>query len=183
MRLYLIRHPRPAIGEGICYGASEVDLIEDVSQSAVRLQDRLPGHLQLFSSPLRRCRALAEALHRQPRFDARLQELNFGDWEGKPWDEIPREQIDAWAAAPWTFAPPNGESVERLRSRVDAFLSDRGWPDGEDIAVVTHNGVMQMMSTIVTGSLDPPNLTASFTYGELHVLDSLMPAGLSRTDC
>ena len=136
MRVFLIRHPPPAVAAGTCYGASDVDLAGDALDCAAHLRNRLPAHIPLYSSPLLRCRKLAEALHDAPKCDARLREMDFGAWELRPWNEIPRAQIDAWAAAPMTYVPPGGESVVALRARVAAFLDEHGRPNGEDFAVV-----------------------------------------------
>ena len=53
MRLYLIRHPRPDIADGICYGRSDIAVApEELARSAHDLATRLPLDLPLFSSPL-----------------------------------------------------------------------------------------------------------------------------------
>ena len=79
MQLYLIRHPRPDVAPGLCYGRSDLTLAEDAAVVAAALRSLLPGNVPVFSSPLTRCRLLAEALHPAPQFDSRLLELDFGD--------------------------------------------------------------------------------------------------------
>ena len=78
------------------------------------------------------------------RFDPRLAEIDFGAWEGRPWDAIPRaDQIDAWAADVGGYAPPGGESprpVAGARARIPSTaLPDR------DTVVVTHAGVIRSL--------------------------------------
>ena len=108
MQLFLIRHPRPLIDVGYCYG--QLDLAaEDPGPIAERLRPLLADDTAVCASPLRRARQLAEALHRQPRFDARLMEMSFGDWEGQPWQSIDRALLDAWAADPLSTAEPREE--------------------------------------------------------------------------
>ena len=106
MRLLLIRHPKPAVPEGTCYGRTDVAPDEAHLESMLeRLRARWSSGahatpLAVFSSPLQRCarvaQALAGELWPQPRFDERLAEMHFGDWEGRMWAQIPREQLDAW---------------------------------------------------------------------------------------
>jgi len=175
VRVFLIRHPRPAVAAGTCYGASDLDLADDVLDCAARLRAILPAHLPLFSSPLRRCRRLAEALHDAPIYDARLREMDFGAWELRSWNEIPRAEIDAWAAAPITYAPPAGESVGALRARVTAFLDEHARPNGEDFAVVTHAGVMRVFAAQLLGLAEETWFKLRFGYGELAVFE--VPAG------
>ena len=97
MILHLIRHPRPLVAAGICYGRLDLEA-ENATALAASLRAELPTDLPVWRSPLSRCRALAEALHPQPLIDARLAEMDFGAWEGRSWDTIPRAELDAWAA-------------------------------------------------------------------------------------
>ena len=81
MRLHLIRHPKPLIDVGICYGRHDCPA-EDTQSAAETLLAELPPDLPVWTSPLLRCRALAERLHVRPVIDDRLAEMNFGAWEG-----------------------------------------------------------------------------------------------------
>ena len=172
MRVFLIRHPRPAVAPGVCYGVSELELAEDALDCAAHLRKLLPAHLPLFSSPLRRCRQLAEALHDAPRYDGRLREMDFGQWELRSWAEIPRSELDAWAAAPLSYAPPGGESVGALQARVTAFLVERGGAGDENFAVVTHAGVMKILAAQLQGLAQESWFKLSFGYGELTLLEA-----------
>ena len=171
MRIFLIRHPPPAVEPGICYGASDVDLADDALACATPLRAALPKYVPLFSSPLGRCRRLAEALHDAPKYDRRLSELDFGAWEMRSWNEIPRAELDDWMAAPMAYAPPGGESVGALRARVTAFLKERGWPRGDDFAVVTHAGVMKVLVGQVQGLTQEAWFKLQFGFGELTLLE------------
>ncbi len=141
MQVFLIRHPRPLIAAGICYGQLDVDC-EDPLPIARRLLPLLPGGTRIIASPLRRTRGLAEALHAQPLFDTRLMEINFGDWEGQQWGDIDRKLIDAWASDVLHFVPPGGESVAMLQAR--AIECVKGI-DGQRVALVTHGGIIRAL--------------------------------------
>lgn len=141
MILHLIRHPRPLIAPGVCYGQLDV-ASEDPVAAAARLRDELPRGLPVWSSPLQRCRGLAEVLHPAPHIDDRLAEMHFGDWEGVRWDDIPRTEIDAWAADVFDFAPPGGESPRQLQARALAFVASLNVPEA---VLVTHAGVLRML--------------------------------------
>lgn len=95
MRLHFIRHTRPDIARGVCYGQSDIPLAASFAEEAedvrARLTERLEGRTptRIYSSPLSRCRHLSEALgYEAPILDARLLELNFGEWELQRFDEI-----------------------------------------------------------------------------------------------
>ena len=139
MRLHLIRHPKPAIEAGICYGRHDCPA-EDALSAACLLLAELPAGLPVWSSPLRRCSELAELLHPQPCIDYRLAEMNFGDWESRRWDDIPRDQLDAWATDVAGYAPPGGESPHQLQRRALEFVTSLDVPEA---VIVTHAGVIR----------------------------------------
>lgn len=141
MRLHLIRHPKPIVDPGICYGRLDL-AAENVAEVAARLRAELPPGLPVWSSPLRRCRELAEQLQAAPGIDARLAEMDFGAWEGRPWDAIPRGEIDAWAADVAGYAPPGGESPRQLQQRALAFVAELTVPEA---VIVTHAGVIRVL--------------------------------------
>ena len=141
MQLFLIRHPRPLLREGVCYGQLDVDA-EDPQPIAERLRTLLPADVPVVASPLRRARSLAESLHRQPTFDRRLLEIDFGEWEGVAWDEIDRQWLDAWAADPLHFVMPGGESAAVLQRRALDCVASLG---GDRVALVTHGGVIRAL--------------------------------------
>lgn len=141
MILHLIRHPRPVVDAGICYG--QLDLEAENSQAvAARLLSELPAGLPLWSSPLRRCVELATALHPSPVIDERLAEMNFGAWEGRRWDDIPRQEIDAWAADVAGYVVPGGESALQLQQRALDFVVGLSVPEA---VIVTHAGVIRVL--------------------------------------
>ncbi|MCB1939077.1 MAG: histidine phosphatase family protein, partial [Rhodocyclaceae bacterium] len=88
MELFLIRHPEPDVPEGTCYGRSDIGLAEDAGVAAARLRGILPAGIPVYTSPLLRCRSVAEHLSPAPAVDARLAEMHFGEWEMRRWDEI-----------------------------------------------------------------------------------------------
>jgi alpha-ribazole phosphatase len=171
VRIRLIRHPRPLVAAGICYGRSDLRLAEDATECAARLRNQLPADLPLFTSPLRRCLALAQSLHASPVIDERLIEMNFGAWEMRAWDDIPRREVDAWSAAPFDYVPPGGEPVAAVRARVRSFLEARRAEASKDIVVVTHAGVMKLIAAEGTALAENDWLTMTFDYGDIYVVD------------
>ncbi|GGC72514.1 histidine phosphatase family protein [Undibacterium terreum] len=153
MRIHLIRHPRPEIDAGICYGKSDIPAdAEHCRELAESLAKILPAGIHLISSPLRRCTALALQLAQvmqcaPPVLDARLQEMDFGAWEMQRWDEIPRTEINAWAKDTSHYRPGGGESVAIMAVRVLAFLEDIRLmhADGGGLALICHAGTIRLM--------------------------------------
>jgi len=147
MAVTLLRHTRPAVAPGICYGVSDLTLAESFAEECDAVIRTLPEFARIVTSPLIRCRRLAERISADMNCplteDHRLQEMDFGNWEGRAWADIPRAEIDAWAADFLHACPHGGESVAMLRARVSMALSDLRRLD-DDSLVVTHAGVIKV---------------------------------------
>ena len=146
MPVILVRHTRPAVPAGVCYGITDLDLAPTFDDEAAAIVATLPRADRLVSSPLQRCRRLAERIGAArgllPVFDERLREFDFGTWEGVRWESIPRTELDAWAADFFHARPHGGESVQMLHERVAAAVADYR-RTGVTHVVVTHAGVIK----------------------------------------
>jgi len=154
LRLWLVRHPRPDVPTGLCYGAADVPIVDaHLVELVAALPARLPRDADLYSSPLSRCLRLAQGLQAAgfaaPRVDPRLREMDFGAWEGQRWSDLPRVQIDAWRDDLAHYVPPRGESVSALAERGHSFV--RELPVGRDAVVVTHAGIIQTLLRVLHG--------------------------------
>ncbi len=167
MRLFLVRHPQPDVADGTCYGRTDLALAADPAECATALRPLLPNGAPLYSSPLTRCRQLAEQLHAAPVFDERLLELDFGAWEMQAWASIDRAALDDWAADPLHFAPPGGEAVAALRSRVVEFLALL--PD--EAVLVAHAGVMKICAAELAGVAPDAWFGMRFDYGTATLIE------------
>ena len=99
---------------------------------------------RVVSSPLVRARQTAEAIAAvsgtDVEIDERWIEVDYGAYDGMPLGEVPAEAWASWRTDPG-FAPPGGESLASVRTRVTAacegLIADVA--DGEgDVVVVTH---------------------------------------------
>jgi alpha-ribazole phosphatase len=184
MKLFLVRHPRPAIDAGLCYGASDVPALDDdLAHTCARLREAgLPGYLPVYASPLRRCADLARALQPQRlQLDARLAEMDFGRWELQPWDTIPRAEVDAWAADLLHYRPGGAENVLDVAHRVAACLDDLRRSADAQALLVCHAGAIRLLVQMTQAgpgaSLEQAALQAAQTphridYGALLVLEA-----------
>lgn len=162
--LYLVRHPKPAVDPGLCYGVTDLDVAEDPVVCAARLRPVLPEGARVISSPLRRARLLADALHPAVELDERLRELDFGDWEMKPFREIPSHGFDAWSHALVDFRAPAGELFADMAARVwAAFEAHRR--DTAALVIVGHNGPMRALTGSLLGLPPERWLNLEFDFG------------------
>lgn len=156
MKLWLVRHARPLIDAGICYGATDMPADAAHTQAcAARLAPLLPQGVQLRTSPLLRCVMLAQTLQSlRPELplhvDTRLREMDFGSWEGVRWDAIPRSAYDDWTSNFGTARFGGKESVNELLQRVAAARAE-AQALGQDTVWVTHAGVLRAMALLAQG--------------------------------
>ncbi|MFZ2170218.1 MAG: alpha-ribazole phosphatase [Methylococcaceae bacterium] len=159
MDIYLIRHTKTATGPGLCYGQSNVELADSFPEEARQLQQKLPelkSNTLVFSSPLPRCKQLAESFSSAVTTDARLLELDFGDWEGLRFDAIEAATLQQWTNNFVHTAPPNGESFIDLYKRAGCFWQDLLNREAEQALIITHAGVIRaLLAHILT--LPPAN--------------------------
>ncbi len=159
MKLWLVRHAPPQVAPGICYGASDLAADAQATQAcAAQLAALLPQGLPVLASPLQRCEQLAFALHGlRPdlvlNFDARLAEMDFGQWEGQRWDAIPREAFDAWLADFGAHRFGGRESVNALLQRVAAAHAEQAQQAIEtgEAVWITHAGVIRALTLLAQG--------------------------------
>jgi alpha-ribazole phosphatase len=179
MRLLLVRHPRPAVAPGLCYGSTDLPAVEEDTRRvhAALLAAGLPDALPVYASPLRRCADLARLIAgERVRFDARLGEMDFGEWELRSWDAIGRNEVDAWNADLLHHRPGGGESLLQVARRVAAFRADLNASGIPEALVICHAGTIRMLAAMQGGvALEQAALHAASTphhiaYGEMLVL-------------
>ncbi|UWY28411.1 alpha-ribazole phosphatase [Flavobacterium sp. TR2] len=148
MEIYLVRHTETVCEKGICYGQSDVDIITPFDEIFDGIISKLPSEALIFSSPLQRCVILAKHIQKNIEAisyqeDERLQEMNFGDWELKSWNEIPPEELNPWMEDFVNIKVSNGESFVELHERVGHFLSDKISKIKQPIIIVAHAGIIR----------------------------------------
>lgn len=171
MEIYLIRHTTPAIESGICYGVSDVDVAGSFATEVARIKPLLPsGPVAVYTSPLQRCEKLAAALFGSSYIkDDRLKEMNFGNWEMLPWDNISKNALSKWADNVVFEHIPGGESYEELYNRSIQVLEEVT-ATGKDTVLVTHGGVIRCIVAHVTDTPLVDAFDISVDYGHISHL-------------
>jgi broad specificity phosphatase PhoE len=171
--------PEQHLGQGIDIGLS------DEGRAAARaLAARLQGVTlgRIVASPLRRAQETAELLAgaRPIESDARIAEMDYGEWEGLTYEQIDArdpELRERWVADPATLACPGGESGEDVARRAASFVEDAvrwagdaaGPGERQRMLVVAHATFNRILLSVVLGvplrdyrrrfRQDPANLT------------------------
>lgn len=160
-RIYLIRHGEcDSLGTYVGRG-TDLNLNAEGRQCTATLGDTLKKEgirpAKIITSTLNRAREsgiiLSEKLDPTSPLleDSRLNEIDFGAWEGKTFKDICRdfpEKSQKWVQDNWTTSPPGGENSRIFSERVTAFykefLSSLREEEGE-ILIVGHGGSLRML--------------------------------------
>ncbi len=157
MTLWLVRHAKPLVEAGVCYGALDVAADALATQTAaLALAQVLPPGARTLYSPLQRCTQLQrdlQALRPDLAFhmDARLVEMNFGNWEGQHWDAIARAELDAWTGEFATWRCGGAECVQDVMTRVAAAWDESCGAPQQHIVWLTHAGVIRAAHLLAQG--------------------------------
>jgi probable phosphoglycerate mutase len=187
MAILLLRHGETALNAARVMQPAATPLSERGQAQARAVAQRLArrgGIAAIVSSDLPRAWLTAEAVAALLALPIRpsvlLQERNFGNLRGRPYDTL---GFDPLAMAD---APPGGESaaafVRRVQQAFDDILQQHRGLDG-DLLVVTHG---LLIRTLLTG----PLLAGAGTLGELHlgntslsIFDAAPPHALQLLNC
>lgn len=165
-RLLLVRHGQTDWNKaGLWQGHADRRLTETGRAQAMALADLLAAQREeelragvaafdhIWVSDLSRAGETAEIIARRLELeisvDARLRELDVGDWSGRPREEIRARDpgsLLAFEQGDPAIQAGGGESRIEIRQRAHAFVEDRAASSaGERLIVVTHLGVIRAL--------------------------------------
>jgi alpha-ribazole phosphatase len=194
MRLFLVRHGETEWNRlGRYQGQSDIELNETGQEQARLLGRRLESELidAIYCSDLKRAGQTVEPIASingiKVTFTEELRELNFGDFEGKYFEEIGDQYIRlerAWRAGELDVTAPGAETLRQLGDRVTAFVARlmEEHAEGETVLLVAHGGPLQMMVCHLLGldvqywwrvHLSAASLSIFEIYPDLKVLSLL----------
>jgi broad specificity phosphatase PhoE len=148
----LVRHAsHDLVGKALAGRASAVRLNGAGRREAQELSERLASvpPRALFVSPQMRALETAEPLARRlqlaPQVEAALDEIDFGRWTGRTFDELARDPLwPVWVERRGVAAPPEGEPFVQVQERIVRCLS-RLQAEYSDavIVLVSHGDVLK----------------------------------------
>jgi alpha-ribazole phosphatase len=156
MILDLMRHASTG-RSGHLDGRTDPPLVEGAMDALYRCHTGI-GWSRVIASPRRRALDTAHALVAGSNQFCEIHpdwaELDFGDWDGLHFDELPAEQLAAFYEEPHDMVPPNGESWQQFQQRVEEQLHrlvDEDDGDGLPVLVVSHAGVLRLAISRICG--------------------------------
>lgn len=156
--LYLVRHGITLWNVQKKYlGHTDIGLMESKKSQLDELSAELSKKAFdcLFSSDLTRCQETAAyinpgvSIHLEPR----LREMNFGEWEGKTYNELKHDiRYTKWLDNWEELAPPKGETGRQFKARINHFLTvlekenlEKELPEKNEITCAKGGGVPQVL--------------------------------------
>lgn len=142
--IVLVRHGETsANARGLLLGRADPPLSgvgREQAYAVAQVLGREDRPLAVVASPLRRARetaaCIADVFELEVEAEPELMEMDYGEWDQRPLAEIPREVWKVWRGDV-DFAPPGGESLREVQTRVSACmrrLAERA-EDGVVVAV------------------------------------------------
>lgn len=141
MTIYLIRHGETAANKKRVLQMPDSPLSETGIQQAKKLGHRLSNSTisNILCSDYPRALQTAEQVNHYHDLEitttSLLQERHFGDWRGKPYDEVAKDRLNS------DLAPPNGENTATFFERIGRtwqFIQQHAQKDDGITLVVSH---------------------------------------------
>jgi probable phosphoglycerate mutase len=139
----------------LALGRADPPLTERGNEQAEAVAHRLSslGVSAVYASPLLRAREtaakIAMAAGVEMSVDDRLVELDYGEWDGRSFPDLPPEELRRWRDDP-SFAPPGGESLRTVAERVAGFCTEH--LEGETVVAVSHVSPIKCAVTWALGA-------------------------------
>ncbi|MFC3033422.1 histidine phosphatase family protein [Pseudoalteromonas fenneropenaei] len=162
LTLHFLRHAKPAL-TGVLLGRTDCALAP-LHFSAGSMVD-VNKLTRIYSSPLLRCQQTATPFAEQSlcpvEVAAALREMDFGVWDGKPYEQLWQRteegaQIGDFWQDPWAYTPPQGETMETFHARVvQWWQSVLAQPCVGEWLIVSHAGVMKILLLAIFGNMRP----------------------------
>lgn len=160
MKIWMVRHTSVDVPAGTCYGQTDVPLKDSFPEEAAQCKANLPD-IQfdaVYTSPLTRCTRLATACgYPNARYDNRLKEMYFGEWEMQRFDEITGPEALEWYNDYLRHPAKGGESFMDLHNRVASFLDEIKNSQEQNVLVFAHGGVL-MTALLYAGKATPETI-------------------------
>lgn len=163
MRLLLARHGQSTWNSVRRFQGSTDVPLSDLGRAQAAALGRAVRRRRVsraYVSPMRRAVETAEialagtGIPLVPLDD--LRELSLGRWEGRTVAEVRAEAGDpyrAWLRAPVDCPPPDAERLDDVRARMLGVMDTiaRAHPDGDEVLVVAHGGVISVYACHLLG--------------------------------
>ena len=182
-RLFLIRHGDTIDEETkrVFKGTSDIPL-SDKGRARLQKASQFLTHFNfdhIYTSALSRCIESGNIIAAQHNMKTEIadafNEINFGIWEGRSFEEIDEEnptEFRRWVKDPDIHTPPQGEPLVNAQLRsVGIFKEMINRHRGQNIAIVTHAGILRLIFASILGMKISAIFRIAQDYGCINIID------------
>lgn len=163
-RVYLVRHGQTDWNlQGRTQGSKDSNL----TALGLRQVESLGQYFknidldEIYSSPLKRAYSTAKFIGNMKNLtcnlDSRLEEMNFGKWEGMTHREIQDTYpkiSEIWRRQPHLAVIPEAETMEKAQKRIVEFIDDKIIPSKENTILLVSHGIIIRLLLLKMLSMD-----------------------------
>lgn len=192
MKIWLTRHGQTQLNkDGLMQGLTDEPLNELGVAQAESMNVLLHGVRfdRVYSSPLKRAVKTASIVagisEDEIIKDDRIVEVNFGDYELKPYKHLGLKMSAFWLLPELVPAPKSVETIKEMAERSSAFMKDVEKEGGENILIVCHGGIIRALVGYLEGRKNgikwrprPLNCEVrvyEYRNGKYHFVESKLP--------
>ncbi len=164
MKILVTRHGKTDWNEeGRLQGRTDIHLNSIGIEQAKETKEKLKNEKidLIICSPLTRAKQTADIINEERnipiRYDERLIEMCYGEYEGKIFEEI--DYFDFWNISDLSKAQ-GAETINGLLKRVAEYIEELKNYKEENILLVTHNGICRAINAYFNGIPENNNILA-----------------------
>ena len=155
IKLIFIRHPETDWNKQKRYmGSTDIPLNNKGKKQARAISGYFKNEniSVIYSSKLKRALETAKLIARphnlKVKEDKRLNEINFGEWEGLTFEQIQKKYpvlAREYLSKPQNIKIPGGESFKEFKNSIKASLGEILAQEDGDVVIVSHGGVNRVI--------------------------------------
>lgn len=160
MKLFLIRHGEISWKKIGFLSYTDLELTRNGISQAKKLALRLKKEKidEIYSSAMKRgtqtANEIAKCLNLKVHIKPKLNEVNFGIFEGLSIEEAKRKYPEIFEKRKldkWNFRIPQGESYKDAAKRVLSFIKKLMGKKDKNIVIITHVTIIKILLKLFTG--------------------------------
>ncbi len=133
----------------------------------------------IFTSPEKRAiesaQIVGQSLGCVPTIVPDLRERDWGEWSGEPWSEIAARLSSKTLDERYSFAPPRGESWERMEQRLKRAVDKIAQKTEGNSMIVTHGGALRALIPVLKREERARSLGYDFDNASVTIFSYALP--------
>ena len=129
----------------------------------------------IYYSPEKRAKESADIISKELKLKIKalkdFKERNWGEWEGRPWEDI-KSSLDKMSLKErYNFIPPKGESWKAMELRLNRALKLIIKGKERCVCIITHMGSLRGLMPIINNEPKESSFKYEFENGSITIFD------------